>query len=62
VFRSLAQCRLSDRRVNSPVIYLSDLAWLAGPAFVARIGCLQVDAVYLKQSLVGHFLEFIGDF
>lgn len=65
MFSVFAQCRLPDRRVNSPVIYLSDLdlnAWLAGAAFVPSIGCLQVDAANLKQSRVGYFLELSGMF
>ena len=46
-FPSLAQCRLPDRRVNSPVIYLSDLDLMRGSRdrFLSpRIGYLQADA------------------
>jgi hypothetical protein len=64
-FPSLAQCRLPDRRVNSPVIYLSDLDLMRGTRdrlLSPRIGCLQVDAANSKQSRVGYFLGLSGMF
>jgi hypothetical protein len=64
-FPSLAQCRLPDRPVNSPVIYLSDLDLMRGSRYrllSPSYRLLQVDAANLKQSRVGYFLGLSGMF